>query len=235
MSQAIKNSCNVFFYDVGRRVGIQRLQDYAAKFGLGEKTGIELAEAEGVMAGPEYTESMGGTWYDGNTLSVAIGQESSQFTPIQLANYIATLVNGGTRYQVHLLKSVKSHDFSEVLYEYEPVVLDTIEIEKANLDAVKEGMLALTTEGSVAKYFSGLDVQVGAKTGSAQLNASSSSSNAVFVCFAPFDDPEIALALVVEKGGTGSELGAMAAEILEYYFSAADTQGSINPEGSLIR
>lgn len=235
VSQAIKNSCNVFFYDVGRRVGIQRLQDYAAKFGLGEKTGIELAEAEGVMAGPEYTESMGGTWYDGNTLSVAIGQESSQFTPIQLANYIATLVNGGTRYQVHLLKSVKSHDFSEVLYEYEPVVLDTIEIEKANLDAVKEGMLALTTEGSVAKYFSGLDVQVGAKTGSAQLNASSSSSNAVFVCFAPFDDPEIALALVVEKGGTGSELGAMAAEILEYYFSAADTQGSINPEGSLIR
>lgn len=92
-----------------------------------------------------------------------LDRRAARFTPIQLANYIATLVNGGTRYQVHLLKSVKSHDFSEVLYEYEPVVLDTIEIEKANLDAVKEGMLALTTEGSVAKYFSGLDVQVGAK------------------------------------------------------------------------
>ncbi len=236
VSDAIKNSCNVFFYDVGRRVGIEGLQEYASMFGLGEKTGIELYEVEGVMAGPEYTESMGGTWYEGSTLSVAIGQESSQFTPIQLANYIATLVNGGTRYQTHLLKSVKSYDFSEVLYEYEPVVVDTINIDPDNLEAVKKGMLALTTEGSVARYFADLDFQVGAKTGSAQVSsANTNSSNAVFVCFAPYDDPEVALAIVVEKGGTGSSLGAMAAEILEYYFSASDTQSSVAAEGTLIR
>ena len=236
VSQAIQNSCNVFFYDVGRQVGIRGLQKYAAAFGLGESTGIELYEETGGMAGPEYTEAHGGTWYDGNTLSVAIGQESSQFTPVQLANYIATLVNGGTRYQVHLLQSVKSYDFSEVLYEYEPVVLSTIDIEPENLEAVKEGMLALTTQGSVARYFADLGVQVGAKTGSAQVSsANTDSSNAVFVCFAPYDDPEIAMAIVVEKGGTGSQLGAMAAEILEYYFSAADTQGAVSAEGTLIR
>ena len=236
VSQAIQNSCNVFFYDVGRQVGISGLQRYAAAFGLGEPTGIELFERTGIMAGPEYTESMGSTWYDGSTLSVAIGQESSQFTPVQLANYIATLANGGTRYQVHLLQSVKSYDFSQVLYEHEPVVLETIDIAPENLEAVKKGMLAVTTQGSAARYFADLDFQVGAKTGSAQLtSANTNSSNAVFVCFAPYDDPEVALALVVEKGGSGALLGSMAADILDYYFSAADTQGAVSAEGTLIR
>ena len=129
VSEALEVSCNVFFFDVGRRVGIQGLQEFAAKFGLGEPTGIELYEETGVMAGPEYTQSMGQTWYEGSTLSVAIGQESSQFTPLQLANYIATLVNGGTRYSAHLLKEVKSSDFSQVLYTYEPEVLDSIDIQ----------------------------------------------------------------------------------------------------------
>ena len=139
VSEALEVSCNVFFFDVGRRVGIQGLQEFAAKFGLGEPTGIELYEETGVMAGPEYTQSMGQTWYEGSTLSVAIGQESSQFTPLQLANYIATLVNGGTRYSAHLLKEVKSSDFSQVLYTYEPEVLDSIDIQPENLDAVKAG------------------------------------------------------------------------------------------------
>lgn len=116
------------------------------------------------MAGPEYTQSMGQTWYEGSTLSVAIGQESSQFTPLQLANYIATLVNGAPRYSAHLLKEVKSSDFSQVLYTYEPEVLDSIDIQPENLDAVKAGMLALTTgKGSLARYFQDLPVQVGAR------------------------------------------------------------------------
>jgi len=218
VADAIKNSCNIFFYDTGRQLGIERLQQYARMFGLGQKTGIELPESSGVMAGPEYTESMGGTWYPGNTLSVAIGQESSQFTPIQLANYVATLVNGGTRYQTHLLKQVRSGDNSRVVYEYEPKVLGTLELKNKNLNAVKAGMLALTQEGSLARYFRTLDVKVGAKTGSAQVSAASRDSNAVLVCFAPYDDPEIALAIVAEKGGTGSELGAIAADIFHAYF-----------------
>lgn len=235
VSEALEVSCNVFFFDVGRRVGIQGLQEFAAKFGLGEPTGIELYEETGVMAGPEYTQSMGQTWYEGSTLSVAIGQESSQFTPLQLANYIATLVNGGTRYSAHLLKEVKSSDFSQVLYTYEPEVLDSIDIQPENLDAVKAGMLALTTgKGSLARYFQDLPVQVVAKTGSAQVNAETE-SNAVFVCFAPYDDPQIAISLVVEKGGSGSTLASIAADILRYYFSAEESREETLTENTLIR
>ncbi|MBR4098615.1 MAG: penicillin-binding protein [Clostridium sp.] len=233
VSEAIMNSCNYYFFEVGRQLGIKTLADYAGRFGLGQKTGLELYEEAGIMAGPEYTQAMGGIWYDGNTLSVAIGQESSQFTPIQLANYIATLVNGGTRYATHLLKEVKSSDYSQVIYRYEPEVLSTIDIDPRNLEAVKKGMLALTTEGSVAGYFKDLDVRVGAKTGSAQVSTQTE-SNAVFVCFAPYDDPEIAMAIVVEHGGSGSELGAIAAEILKYYFSSHETGEEILTENTLI-
>ena len=234
VSEAIKVSCNYFFFDVGRRLGIDRLVDYATRFGLGEKTGIELTERSGVMASREYTESLGQKWYDGNTLSVAIGQENSAFTPIQLADYIATLVNGGTRYSTHLLKEVKSSDFTNVEYSYEPKVLSTIDIQPKNLEAVKSGMLALTSDGSVSRYFQNLGVKVGAKTGSAQISAQTE-SNAVFVCFAPYDKPEIAMAIVVEHGGSGSELGAVAADILSYYFSAKQTQDEVPTENTLTR
>ena len=187
------------------------------------------------MAGPEYTQSMGQTWYEGSTLSVAIGQESSQFTPLQLANYIATLVNGGTRYSAHLLKEVKSSDFSQVLYTYEPEVLDSIDIQPENLDAVKAGMLALTTgKGSLARYFQDLPVQVGAKTGSAQVNAETE-SNAVFVCFAPYDDPQIAVAVVIEKGGSGAALASTAVDIVNSYFSQEEIGAVVIGENTLLK
>jgi len=234
VSEAITDSCNVFFFDVGRRLGISKLWDYAHLFGLGEPTGIELLERVGVVAGPEYTESIGQVWYDGNTLPAAIGQENNQFTPLQLANYVATLVNGGDHWSAHLLKLVKSSDFSEVIYKQEGQLLDTIEIGEANLNAVKEGMLAVTESGSVASYFKDLDVKVGAKTGSVQVGVDSV-SNAVFVCFAPYDDPEIAMAIVVEKGGSGSELGAIAADILTYYFTAEGMLEAAVTEDALLR
>ena len=235
VSKAIEVSCNYFMFEVGRQLGIERLDEYAARFGLGEKTGIELAESSGVMASPAYTESLGGKWYQGNVLSVAIGQESTQVTPLQLANYIATLVNGGTRNAVHLLKEVKSSDFSQVIQSYEPQVLDTIEIQDQNLKAVKAGMLALTTNNSsVRQYFQSLPFQAGAKTGSAQVTGQNE-SNAVFVCFAPYDDPEIAVAIAVEHGGSGSELASMAADVLRYYFSSQETRDEIPVENTLIR
>lgn len=234
VSTAIEVSCNYFMFDVGRQLGIARLDDYAARFGLGEKTGVELEENTGVMASPAYTEAHGQTWYEGNTLSVAIGQESTQVTPLQLANYIATLVNGGTRNAVHLLKEAKSSDFSQVTYQYEPQVLDTIQIQPQNLEAVKAGMLRLTTQGSVRSAFQGLPFQVGAKTGSAQVGAQTE-SHAVFVCFAPYDDPEIVVAMAVEHGGSGGELAHMAADVLSYYFSSQETREEIPMENTLIR
>lgn len=233
VSDAIMNSCNYYFYEVGRRLGIDLLDQYAAMFGLGQKTGIELYEEAGVVASPAFTESLGGTWHEGNILSVAIGQESTQVTPIQLANYIATLVNGGTRYSTHLLKTVKSNDFSEVTYNYEPQVVSQIEIQDENLEAVKLGMLKLTTKGSVSSAFANVPVQVGAKTGSAQVSAQTN-SNAVFVCFAPYDDPQIAVAIAVEHGGSGSELGKIAAQIVTAYFSVQGEQGVITQENTLV-
>lgn len=236
VSQAITDSCNIFFYDVGRRLGIDKLNEYAHMFGLGKSTGIELKENVGVVAGREYTETvLRQPWYDGSTLSAAIGQENNQYTPLQLANYIATLVNGGNHYAAHLLKEVKSSDYSEVLYEYEPQLMDIVEIDPVNLDAVKRGMLALTQPGgSIYSYFMDVDVKVGAKTGSAQVS-SNSESNAVFVAFAPYDDPEIALCIVVEKGGSGSELGAIAADIISYYFDSEESLEAGQTENTLIR
>ncbi len=234
VSKAIEVSCNVFFYDVGRRLGILTIDEYARRFGLGQATGIEIPEETGVVAGPEYTENtLGQTWYDGSTLSAAIGQENNQFTPLQLANYVATLANGGDRYNVHLLKSAKSADYTQTLLEYEPQVAEHIDISEENLAAIKKGMLDLTTTGSLRSYFKDLPFQVCAKTGSAQV--ANSTSNAVFVCFAPADDPQVALALVAEKGGSGSDLAGLAADILEFYFTAQRGFTTTVEENTLLR
>ncbi len=234
VSKAIEVSCNVFFYDVGRRLGIQKIDEYAARFGLGQATGIELPENTGVVAGPEYTEKvLGQTWYDGSTLSAAIGQENNQFTPLQLANYTATLANGGTRYAAHLLKSVKAPGSAQTVEEYQPQVVETIDLHPENLAAIKKGMLDLTTTGSLGSYFRDLPFQVGAKTGSAQV--ANSTSNAVFVCFAPYDDPQVALALVAEQGGSGSDLAGLAADILDFYFSAPSGFTTTVEENTLLR
>lgn len=229
VTQALLNSCNVFFYDVGRRVGIEKLGEYAASFGLGLATGLELPEYKGIMGGPEYTRSQGQTWYGGMTLMVSIGQGDSSFTPIQLANYIATLSNGGDLYSTHLLKSVKSGDFSQVVYEHQPELRGSLKLKDSTLTAVKNGMLEVGN-----KYFSDLGVEVGAKTGSAQV-ASDLETDALFVCFAPFDDPEIAIALVVERGGSGKELAGIAADVMEYYFHAERTIEAVDAENTLIR
>ena len=211
VSEAIADSCNIFFYDAGRRVGIDMLGQYARALGLGEKTGIELAgEQAGVVAGPEYTASVGGTWYEGSVLSAAIGQENNRFTPLQLAHMVATLVGGGDRWQVHLLQKVAGEA------PREKVRLGKVNLSPGNVAAIKEGMLAVTQSGSLAAAFQSLPVQVGAKTGSAQVDGEET-SNAVLVCFAPYEDPEIALAVVVEQGGSGSPLGTVAAQVIQAY------------------
>lgn len=234
VSQAIQNSCNVFFYEVGYRIGIDTLGEYAALLGLGQSTGIEIPERTGYVAGPATSELLGTEWYAGATTAASIGQENNLFTPLQLANYIATLVNGGTHYQVHLLNSVLSSDYSQVVSAYEPVVLGQLDIEEDNLEAIKEGMYLVTQTSSIARYFNDLPVKAGAKTGTAQVN-NNTSTNATFVCFAPYDDPEIAICLVVEEGSSGSSLASLAAEILQFYFSNEETISSADTENTLTR
>ena len=219
VSDALRDSCNIFFYHVGIDVGIDTLTEYARAYGLGVPTGIELAEATGINAGPEYSASVGATWYGGNTLSAAIGQSDNLFTPLQIANYVATLVNGGTRYSAHLLKSVTAADGTVTAYQ--PQVLGTVELQPENLAAIKEGMLGVVESTStVSKAFANLTahgIQVGAKTGSAQVTGQEN-ANGLFVCFAPYDDPEIAICVAVEKGGSGAATAVIAARMLEDYF-----------------
>lgn len=232
VSQAIYHSCNYFFYEVGRLVGIDVLNEYAAAFGLGQPTGIEIGERTGAMASPENSRNLGTTWVEGNVVQAAIGQGDSLFTPLQLANYIATLVRGGDRYAAHLLQSVISYDGKEVLLEYEPEILSTVNMTEEGLAAVKKGMGDLVTSGSVRSYFTDCIVTAGAKTGSAQLGGGE--TNGLFVCFAPFDNPEIAVAVVIEKGGSGAAAASTAVDILNAYFSPTDVGVVMVPEGQLL-
>lgn len=235
LSEALKDSCNVYFYTVGDRLGISQIDHYARMFGLGQRTGIELYDEAGMVAGPETSEALGQRWEGGNLLSASIGQGNTLVTPVQLANYVATLVNGGDRYPVHLLKSVKSSDYSSVVAEYDAQPLDSIAISEENLEAVKYGMRLVALEGAgVHQYFDDLDVSVGCKTGTAQV-ATTSEANAVFVAFAPYEDPQIAIALVAEKGGSGGGLAAIAADVFSYYFSAQENLEAVSTENALIR
>ena len=235
VTKAITDSCNVFFYDAGRRTTIAKLNEYAQKFGLGEYTGIELAEEKGLRAGPETSKQLGQEWYDGNTLNAAIGQDNNLFTPLQLANYVATLVNGGKRYQCHLLKEYKSSDYSSVTEVFEPVLLDSIDIQPEHLAAVKRGMYNLSKTAVMAQYFNSLPVEVGCKTGTAETAAYAASTNAIFVCFAPYDNPQVALCIVAEGGDAGGSLAELAAGILNQYFSTTGSLGAVTGENTLLR
>ena len=233
VTKAITDSCNVFFFDVGRRTGIATLDKYAEQFGLGQYTGVELAEEQGTVAGPETSARFDQPWYDGDTLNAAIGQGNHQFTPLQLANYVATLVNGGNHYQCHLLKEYKSSDYSQVTEAYEPKLLNTIDIEPQHLSAIMKGMYDLSKTARMVPAFSSLPVSVGCKTGTAEV--ATKAANAVFVCFAPYEDPQVALCLVAEQGESGRTLASVAGGILAQYFSTGSSLSTVSGENTLLR
>lgn len=233
LTEAIENSCNVFFYELGRRLGIDALDEYAKKFGLGEYTGIELTEeTSGHMASPEYKaevveDVISREWFGGDTLQTAIGQSYSLFTPVQLANYCATLANGGTRYKVNLIKSVRSSVDGSLVEEFQPKVEEQIDISEEALQMIHDGMKKVVDEGSASSIFEGYPIQVGGKTGTAQLG--SGANNAIFMAFAPFDDPQIAIAVVLEHGVRGTNAGQVARDVFdEYFFSDEDQTDSEN-------
>ncbi|MBO4915241.1 MAG: penicillin-binding protein A [Oscillospiraceae bacterium] len=234
VTDAITVSCNYFFYEVGKLTGIATLEKYAKAFGLGVPTGIEIPESVGTMTSPEYVNSLKGQhWTDGFTLQAAIGQAYDLFTPLQLANYIATLAGGGERYKAHLLKDVSEYDSAVPVYVYSEPPVETVEISDKNLRAVLTGMRRLVTDGSVRNEFRDCVVDAAAKTGTAQTGGKGTISNGVFVAFAPYDDPQIAIAVVIEKGDTGSALASTAVKIINAYFTAADP--SISGENVLLK
>ena len=234
VTQAIQDSCNIFFYDVGRRTGIATIREYAQKFGLGEYTGIEIPEKKGHVAGPETSASYDRQWFEGETMYAAIGQDNNLFSPLQLANYIATLVNGGNHYACHLLKEFKSSDYSQITETYDEPPLHTVDIQPEHLAAIKQGMYDLSKTYTMARWFDSLPVEVGCKTGTAETSAKAATTNAIFVCFAPYDDPQVALCLVSEGGEAGGTLAELAAGILAQYFSTDSSLSGLTPENTLL-
>ncbi len=235
VTHAIEYSCNCFFYETGRRVGINAINEYAAKMGLGEKTGIELSEeVSGNVSSPQYKETLyenktEKSWVGGDTIQTAIGQSYSAFTPIGLANYVATIANGGTRYKTNIIKSINSSVDGTIIKENKPIVASTVEISEDNLNAVRQGMLGVADEGSAKQIFSGYPISVGGKTGTAQIS-NKVSNNALFVSFAPFDKPEIAVAVVIEHGYRGANAAYVARDIYDEYFNlnaAASTEAPV--------
>ncbi|MBE6827179.1 MAG: hypothetical protein E7514_01020 [Ruminococcaceae bacterium] len=231
--EAINQSCNIFFYETGRLLGIEKMNDYASRLGLGQKTGVEVSESTGVLAGIAYRESHGGIWYPGDTVQAAIGQSDNLYTPIQLCSYVATVANGGTRYKAHFVKSVKSADYSETYIENTPIVLNETGISQRSFDIVREGMVRL---GQRTAAFADLPVTVAAKTGTAESKAKvagkiESGLNGFMVSFAPAENPEIAVCVAIENLNSGAATATLAADIYRAYFgvkSEVDTSVGYN-------
>ncbi|MEG2175464.1 MAG: penicillin-binding transpeptidase domain-containing protein [Oscillibacter sp.] len=225
ITDAITVSCNYFFAEMGYRLGLDTLNKYAQAFGLGENTGIEIGDASGRLAENREGENQA-PW-------AAFGQADYLFTPIQLSNYIATLVSGGKHCDAHLLKAVKSYDNAAVLAVGDSAPKNTIDISPASLTAVKQGMHNLTTTGSLSSYFKSCVVDAGAKTGTAQINKQTKNTG-VLVCFAPYDKPEIALSIVIEEGGSGAALASAAVQILNAYFTTDQIGAVVLGENQLL-
>ena len=231
VSEAIKHSCNYFFYEMGNRLGIDRLSSYAKYLGLGKKTGIELpSEAQGTVSSKEASKAKGETYNGGNTLQAAIGQHDNSFTPLQMAKYVSMIVNGGKKIDVSIIKSVIDKDLNEVpkdeisKYVNEKLGIikdDTPEelFKEENVKAILEGMRGVTSEsgGTAYSYFRGFNIEIGGKTGSAQTGIKGK-TNGWFVGFAPFDDPEIAVVIMIENAGSGGYTCEAARSIIAEYF-----------------
>lgn len=241
VSQAIEHSCNYFFYDLGDRLGIDNLAKYSYYLGLGHKTGIELkGEIDGVLASNEIAKQENRVWNPGETISAAIGQSYNTFTPLQMAKYVAMIANRGKNLDVTIVKSIINPDGSEVSRdEYESYVneklglqqenVEEMSFKEENIEAILEGMRGVTSESGGTAYstFKNFNIEVGGKTGSAQTGVQGK-TNAWFVGFAPFDDPEIAIVVFVRNGGHGSYTAEVARDIIAQYFGMNTNQVTEN-------
>ena len=210
--EAMKHSCNVFFAETGRLVGIENIEKYARRCGLGVKTGVEVAESAGTLAGPEYSSEMGSQWYQSFVSPAAIGQSDNQFTPLQLAAYAATIANDGKRLRTHVVDRIVSYSGDEVIYQSSPQPADEMGVSKENLRDVQESMyLAASSYDALSDF----DIKVAGKTGTAE---NSGSDHANFICYAPYDHPQIAVCVMVEHGAKSFVAINAAKKIMNTYF-----------------
>ena len=226
VTEAITESCNYFFAQMGYELGMDTFREYLQKFGLGERTGIEIGDSTGKLPENPPGEDQA-PW-------AAFGQGNQAYTPVQLANYVATLASGGIRRTPHLLKAVKTYDSAEVIAVGDTDPVADLGLSDSTLEAVKEGMYGYTQPGGpVYSAFRNCVVSAGAKTGTSQLGGDQT-DNGVFICFAPYEDPEIAVAIVIEHATWGSNLASAAVEILNAYFTAGQETAAVTGENQLL-
>lgn len=246
---AIEKSCNYFFYETADRMGIDALNKYATYFGLGTKTGIELpSETSGHVASKELAKTVGAHWGPGQVINAAIGQGLNEYTPLQIAKYISMIANGGNDIDVSIIKSIVHQDGTEIAKEeiqkfvnnklgFEEKNGENIQINQQNLKIVLEGMKSVTydTGGTAYNIFRNFNIEVGGKTGSAEAGKDANNNdiiNAWFVGFAPYEDPEIAVVVMVENGGHGNYTAEAVREIMREYFGMNTQNVSENMSAS---
>ena len=218
VTTAIQVSCNYFFYEVGRLLTIETMNKYDRAFGLGVPTGIELSERTGILAGPDYRNEHGlGAWNPGDTLAAAIGQSENSFTPLQISVYMSSILNNGIRMKTHLLHKVEAFHTGEVLATFTPQQMDGITLGEGVRDVVVNAMKSVTENGSAARVFRNYPIEMGGKTGTAQV-LETKSDNAIFTAFAPFDNPEIVVTCIIEQGANGTDAGYAVRDVFDRYF-----------------
>ena len=238
VTTAIRDSCNYFFYTIGNDLGVDDMGEFAHNFGLGVPTGIELVETTGNMSNrANHSDYTGTEWRIGDTLQAAIGQADSVFSPLQMAEYCATIANGGTRYSASILKSIRNYDYTEKLYEREPEVLSTVETADYNWAAVHEGMWLVLNdyinEKNVLEWYD-CALKVAGKTGTAQ-KGENIQNDGLFMCYAPYDDPEVAIFVAVERGGSGASVQFIARQIMDAYITIRGYSDTSEEEMCLLK
>lgn len=238
VTTAIRDSCNYFFYTIGNDLGVDDMGEFAHNFGLGVSTGIELVETTGNMSNrANHSDYTGTEWRIGDTLQAAIGQADSVFSPLQMAEYCATVANGGTRYSASILKAIRNYDYTEKLYERQPEVLSTVETADYNWAAVHEGMWLVLNdyinEKNVLQWYD-CALKVAGKTGTAQ-KGENIQNDGLFMCYAPYDDPEVAIFVAVERGGSGASVQFIARQIMDAYITIRGYSDTSEEEMTLLK
>lgn len=214
LNTALSLSCNYFFYEMGYRLGLNEINKYYKLFGLGVKTGVDVNDSAGLLV-ENTTDNV-----SGNTLQASIGQMNA-FTPLQLAVYVSTMANEGVRYKANLLDRIVSYNMKETYKTVQPTVMESFEISKPTITAVKKGMLSVTEDGTGSATFRNYSIKVGGKTGTSQV--AGKVDHSVFIAFAPYDNPEIAVAIVMEHGAVGRSVTTVARAMMDAYFFADET------------
>ena len=240
---ALQGSCNIFFYDLGRRLGLDAFNSMASTLGFGQKAGLEVGEATGNLSTPGYhLEATGEDWQQGNVVQSAIGQQDTQVTPVQLATYAGAIANNGTRYRTHLVAAIRSYDFSELIEETQVEVAAQVEGDPATIqaafDQVEQGMLLASRVGTAEQFLGTYQYQIASKTGTAETGKydeyGKKEYNATIVAYGPVEEPELAIGAVAEVAGNGYQLARSVRDVFDAYYIDKNQNSTPVANGQLL-